>query len=533
MSKGKFMSLLLFLLMMAAAVLWQCNGIDWTDDLQYRRMPGMEYGSFWRTEGAFIETFEDVCNAIHYHIMTVNCRLPNLIQLSVNLIPTVIVDVLHGVVIALLMLVASVSVGGRRVLQSFGMFSVVALALWVMLPWDDNMLSSDFSFNYVWVSAASLCFVLIFYSDDSVPERYRFLQYVFALIVGTLHEGFSFPIILGSIMMLLIEKRDRRRRAILTLLVAIGAVSCLFTSGMMLRMQEQFGRQSSDGIRHVLVISILQLDSVYILMAVFTVMLWKRGLKAVYAFAGRNIMYIGIMVVAFAIAVASGQMGRAIWFVELVAVILTFRMLVDSFRWWRRANVVMGLAAGVALLVSMTSVAVWQEKYTLEIKEMCRQVEASGHPVAYIDLIDTGDAPWWTFGIPQSISSSFGNASYCLNFGFDVKQILILPEKYKDKPLAEWERLQGDAGAMGQFPYFFTTSPGDENLHVEMGEHKPAATPLDRLLSGMLTDDRQCIVVPTPYYWMLQLESGDSIYCYNINRLGHLMRYREILSVND
>ncbi len=531
--KGKLMSLLLFLSMAVAAVLWQCNGVDWADDLQYRRMPGEEYGSFWMTEGPIIETFDDVCNAIRCHVKTVNCRLPNLVQLSVNLIPTVIVDVLHGLMIAVLMLVAAVSVGGRKVLHSFGLTGVVALALWVMLPWDDNMLSGDFLFNYVWVSVASLCFVRILYSDDIIPDKYRFMQYVAALIVGTLHEGFAVPIICGSILLLLIEKHDRRRRMMLILLVAIGVVYCLLTPGMMMRVNDQVGGRSFDNIRHILVISILQLDSVYILLAVFAVVLWKRGVTAVYDLCRRNVVYIGIMLTAFVIAVASGQMSRGIWFVELVAVILTFRILVATFRWWSLTNMVLGMVAGGAVLVSMASVAVWQAKFTAELMEMCRQVESSGHPVAYIDLTDPGDAPWWTFSIPQSAASSFGNRSYCRNYGFKEEQILILPERYKGKPMTEWGRLNGDAGAMGQFPFFFTTSPGDGNLHVEVGKHKPAATPLDRLLSGVLTDDRQIVIIPTPYYWMLPMESGDTLYCYNVNRMGHVMRYREILSVNN
>lgn len=530
--KNKYTLSILFLLLIAiSATAWMCSGIEWNDDLQYMRMPG-EGIRFWYSEGPLITSFSDACAAVPYHFTVGSSRLPNLIQVFFNVFPSLLVDLLHGVMIAVFMMMVVISVGGKMALRSLGIVGVTTLAVWVLLPWYDHMLASVYLLNYVWVSVISLLFIRLFKSDDLLPKRWKSLQWVVALIVGLSHEGFALPIIAGAILEIIVNKHERRRRLILTALVALSATAMFLTPGMLMRLQSQVEPQTWDSKIKSLVDSLYQIIPLYIQLIVTLFTLWRRGVKTVLHFYRENLIYIGIILAGYVIAISSGQVQRGLWFVELSSIILTLKILVENFAWWRCSNVALGAIAGLLTMFSIVTVAVWQSKFSEEIREVCRQVNASKCSLAYVDLINPGDVPWWTFNIVQSISSSSGNSAYHRHCGFpDNNNILILPTRYKDKPVSQWDKVAGNAGVMGQFPFYVTTYRTGRRIDVRLGEHQSAASPFDIVISEMTTADIQSSTKPTRY-WKLILPSGEALYCHNINLYDHSLRHRKVVSIN-
>lgn len=530
--KGYVLSMVLLMMIAVASIAWMYNGVDWFDDLQYKRMPG-EGIDFWLSEGPLITTFSQACDAVPYHFTVGSTRLPNLVQVFFNLVPPVIVDVLHGLMIALMVYMVVVVTGGRKALHSLGHVGVTALTVWVLLPWYDHMLPGVCQLNYVWVSVACLLFIRVFESDDFLPQRWKSLQWVVAALAGLMHEGFTFPIMAGAILVMMIDKHDRRRRGLLTLILAIGAFALFFTPGMFSRLEDQVVPHTIDHFIDAMKVSVLQMISVYLMLLATAIVVWKRGMKYVRTFYRKNLMYVAIIVVGYAIAIATVMVRRGLWFVELASVILMLKLLFGAFEWWRRPNILLGVVAGLATVVSITGVAVWQSKFSKEVREVCRQVETSGRPIAFVDLVDPGNAPWWTLNVAQSMASNGGNNAYCRHFGHvDYECILILPSIYKDKPLSQWDKLPGDVGAMGQFPYIVTTKPTKGLLQLTFGRHQSAASPLDRVISRLTTEEIDKGMVPA-HYWTFVLDSGDTIYCHNINLLGHAKRHRELLSIDE
>ena len=530
-AKGYFMPIMLLLMIAIVATMWLCNGIEWNDDLQYMRMPG-EGTQFWYSEGQMITTFAKACEAVPHHFFVGSSRLPNIIQVFFNVFPPLLVDILHGVMIATLVLMTVVSIGGRVALRSLGLVGISAFAVWVMLPWYDHMLASVFLLNYVWVSVVSLLFIYLFYSDRVLGSRLKFLQWIVALIVGLSHEGFSFPIVGGAVLVLLIDKRDRRRRLLLTLLVAIGAIALFLTPGMLSRLGTQVTPKTAETMWRVVSESLLQILPVYMFLLVVVVAAIKRGWRFALDFCRDNVLYIAVMGACYVIAIASGQLKRALWFVDLVGIIMTLKMLVGAFEWWRRPNVAMGAIAGLLTILSIGGTAVWQSKFTKEIKEVCHQVATSGRAVAYIDLINPGDAPWWTFNVAQSITSRSGNSAYNRHLGFaNNNNILILPSRYKDVPVSQWDKIAGNAEAMGQYPYYVTAQSTEGSLNVSFGDYQPIASPIDIMVNKILSEDEGNRSMQV-YSWQFELETGDTIYCHNIEGYNNYMRQRKIVSIN-
>lgn len=516
-----------------AASAWQYSGVEWVDDLQYKRMPG-EGIEFWYNEGPFIETFGDACEAVYYHHTMVTSRLPNYVQCFTNLIPNIVTDIAHGLMIAILVLMTIVTIGGRKTLKSPLLAGVTALAIWVLLPWYDNMLSSDFLFNYVWVSVACLFFIRLLYSDNIIPARLQHSQWLIAFITGTMHEGFTFPIVAGATMLILLDRTNRRRRILLTTLLALGASFCFFTPGIFARLQNHVVEQSNGSPLHVFAISLTQIYSIYILAIVSIIAIFTNGWKYVIKFFKKEIVLTIAMIAAYIIAIVSGTVHRGLWFVELIGIILTLKILVTTYQWWRRPHLIIGTLSATVMLASLIGTTIWQTRFSAEIREMCRQVETTNRPVAYIDLINPGDAPWWTFNVPQSIASAYGNRCYSYHYGYIKEQnILILPTRYKHLPIEEWDKIPGTAEAMGQFPYYITTKPTDGKLTISTGDAMAASSPTDRLLNLFIGKNSAKKEIPMQrYYWGYATDNGDTLYCHNINQMGRTMRHRKVIAID-
>lgn len=530
-TKEYFKSVILLLLIAIVATVWMSNGVEWNDDLQYMRMPG-EGIRFWYSEGPLITSFSEACEAVPHHFSVGSSRLPNIIQVFFNVFPPLLVDIMHGLMIAILMLMVVISIGGKEALRTLGMVGVSILAAWVILPWYDHMLASVFLLNYVWVSVASLLFIRLFYSDDSLPKKQKYWQWIVALILGLSHEGFSFPIIAGALLVILIDKTDRLRRLLLTALVAIGAIALFLTPGMQMRLDTQMPPMTLSSIKRIISLTLTQLLPVYILIVATACAVYRHGWRYVVRFYRDNALYVGTMVACYVIAISSAQVKRGLWFVELLGIILTLKLLFEAFSWWRRNNVAVGAIAGLLTIISIGGVAVWQTKFTKEIKEVCRQVKESGRSVAYLDLINPGDAPWWTFNVPKSITCMSGNSAYNRHCGFaNNYNILILPSRYKNVPVSQWDKIEGSAGAMGQFPFYVTTQSTGGELTLSLGEYQSAASPWEIVLNKLTIDDenRSTIKCPT---WAIMLPTGEKIHCHNVGRYGDYPKNREILSID-
>ena len=530
-TKEYFKSVILLLLIAIVATVWMSNGVEWNDDLQYMRMPG-EGIRFWYSEGPLITSFAEACEAVPHHFSVGSSRLPNIIQVFFNVFPPLLVDIMHGLMIAILMLMVVISIGGKTALRSLGIVGVAILAVWVILPWYDHMLASVFLLNYVWVSVASLLFMRLFYSDDFLPKKQKYWQWIVALILGLSHEGFSFPIIAGAILVILIDKNDRRRRLLLTSLVAIGAISLFLTPGMSMRLDTQMPPMTLSSIKRIISLSLTHLLPVYLLIIATAFAVFKHGWHYTIKFYRDNALYVGAMAAGYVIAISSGQVKRGLWFVELLGIILTVKMLFETFTWWRRNNETIGVIAGLLTIISIGGVAVWQSKFTKEIKEVCHQVAISGRPVAYLDLIDPGDAPWWTFNVPQSITSMSGNSAYNRHCGFaNNNNILILPLRYKNVPVSQWDKIEGSAGAMGQFPFYVTTQSTGGELTLSLGEYQSAASPWEIVINKITIENENRCTIKSPS-WVIKLATGEIVNCHNIGRYGDYPRHREILSID-
>ena len=114
--------------------------------------------AFWNCEGDNISSLTDVVISVKNHYFLINGRLANMIALASNLLPPWIIDIAHAAAY-LLMLISLLRIIDSEWKHRPLLTLCVVSMLWIVLPWEDYMASSDFMINYVWSSALVLFFI--------------------------------------------------------------------------------------------------------------------------------------------------------------------------------------------------------------------------------------------------------------------------------------------------------------------------------------------------------------------------------------
>lgn len=270
------LSIILFILITAGMVAWQLSGTDWVDDWNYKLMPESHDG-FWHMKGEKITDFNQAAEAIGRHHCYTTPRLPNYLQTFANLLPAWPVRTLHGLMLAATFLILALSCGGRRIMQSAGFVAVLWLAAWVILPINNLMISSDFAFNYFWTSPLIMIFVYLLTSGKLRSGRWSFIPWATAAIVGTMHEGATFPVAAGCVALIAVNKTDRLRRAALLSVMAGVAIAFFFNSGMMERIGQHVTERDNTFLKYMTINLFIESYGLYLAIASVVIASIKGG----------------------------------------------------------------------------------------------------------------------------------------------------------------------------------------------------------------------------------------------------------------
>ena len=206
-----FLSVIVFL----TFLILDLQAVKVGDDLGYM----FSDRSLHSADGKRVESFGDILSTQMMHYRTCNGRflVHYIVQLMVSMLPGWVGSLLNSLMFTLLWLLTVLCAFGRRHLTVAGGVSVLVL-LWIGLPVPGvTMLSLDaFAVNYLWVSVFILMFMvqwgfLISNRVRPLPnlstDKKIFLELavlLFAVIVGSLQESFSIPLIGGMLITMII-----------------------------------------------------------------------------------------------------------------------------------------------------------------------------------------------------------------------------------------------------------------------------------------------------------------------------------------
>lgn len=479
-------------------------------------------------EGEKITNLGQAIEAVGNHHRYTTPRLPNYLQTLSNLIPAWPVRALHGLMLAVTFLLIALSCGGWRIMRSAGLVAVIWLSAWITLPLNNFMISSDFSFNYLWTSPLIMLFVYLFTTGRMRSGRWSFVPWVLAAVTGTMHEGAALPVAAGCAVMIIIDPRDRRRRAALLAVMTVITMLFFFNSGMMERIDQHVTGRDNTFLKYMALNLMIESYGLYLAIAGLVIALVKGGRDGLQRFAIDNIVWIVAEAWAMAIAFATMMRGRALWFVDLFGIILFFKAVYIYYRWWAKPRRIVAIAAGAALLLSVTGSACMQASLSAESEAVARQLSETDTPVTFVDYLPPDMLPWWAFSVPQSITSGYPNSSLTMYFTDKAPFTLILPSDWEGKAPETWPKTAGDTGLSGRYPflagrkrlnssYISVTFRHNPSISHRLATEGPVNTVTNLLRSGAT---KHTTVYPINE-WAVEY-MGDTLWCYYIGQLRHL-----------
>ena len=525
-------SILAIIITLAGTACWQLIASPYSDDFAYMQIAlDDEVGAFWTGFGDKLETFDDAIRSSINHYHNVNSRLANILCIFSMLIPSWIPDLLHAIMITSMMVLILLCINGRKALQSPVLVTLVSLSMWVILPWHDNMVSSDFLFNYAWTTVMTLSFLLIF-RQNKLSNRQLIGACILAFLTAWMHEGFTIPTGIACITILIIDKENRRQRMVLLGALALGALLCA-GPGTIGRFFEHSEQHQSVSMTYYITRYLSQFTILWIYLFLLGIIAFKQGFKAVVSLLREHSPYILGAATSFAISIMASMGNRALWIALIFITIITYKTLPIAFPNFPK-HIKQLLA--VILLTSTTSflagLCYWQNIISSQQRIMLKELIASNSPCTFIDLTSPQQIPWWTMAIPRQYCYDSNMAILTISsYAEKTTHAVFAPARFKDLEFDQWDKIPGDNPFRGQYPLLCTTDSLISQVKLTVGKSLPAMSPIDRFLaslSGGETAERTIKAYPHPTFDA----KGNRIYVYMLESAGLTITNREILKID-
>lgn len=222
-----------------------------------------------------------------------------------------------------------------------------ALLMWSFgLPWSQHIGAVDYQFNYVIPSGLMMLYLTIAKQN---PQGYKLvLAFLFGVIVGAWHEGFTVPVLCGAVCILILF-RKYRTVANVTLFVALAlGVSWLILA-------PSFANRLSHTMITGIETNLWQIPIGHFLFMIAIILLIIKIIRKGFGYFASNPLLLFFTVsgiAAFVVQIYSTGSRRAGWWADLSAVILILHMFRDSIlSITSRSKVISSLLSASFLLI--------------------------------------------------------------------------------------------------------------------------------------------------------------------------------------
>ena len=468
--------------------------------------------AFWNCEGDNISSLKDVIISVKNHYLLINGRLANMIALATNLLPTWIVDIAHAAAY-LLMLISLLRIIDSEWKHRPLLTLCVVSTLWIVLPWEDYLASSDFMINYVWSSA-----LVLFFIERRIRKPWTenvATMCVLGFVSAMMHEGFSIPFCVGQLLLLWRDFNSEKplRIAIIHSLLpsicfALGTIVAIGSPAVWLLLEER-QRQGLAYNFYSYTLGVRMWPMyLWALLALWSATRRKRPGIAFYT---KNMFWAVVGISSCLLSLASAQGGRALWAAYLSFGIACWQILSATVDLKKRLSAsAMGFVTiiGLTLLLSwQITLAHYQWRFSCEQKNVANELSSQHKEIVYADVSHQGDMPWWLFEIPQYIDNP-GETSRVNLFAEIMKRqeprLVILPSCYKGKDFESLPLVEGNAGLKGVFPVFYSSRQqsihqmifhfGNPSVHEPTGSVNPLYA-LERTIKKLKNESSDSISV--------------------------------------
>lgn len=519
--------------------------------------------------GRPVETLYDVWESVvNHNIYWNNGRLANAFMFLSNLAPEWLVDCIHALFF-IIMFVMMCELSGVKWRNNF-LYVVLSLWLiWVVLPWGNYIIVSDFQMNYIWSSALNMIVVWgLIYSDKA--KVYPITFGIVSIIAAMMHEAFTLAMICGLTFWLIQNAKSIRNNfgqwkivIVISILYCVGALMPLLSPALYTRI----GDASRDSVLWYYIVHniVLKYYLVFFVVLILGYVAYRLNTSVVIRFLKENIVLIIIAFVEFVIAIYSLNYSRGLFFGIIMLIVLFLRSLnlvVDFDSWNGKGSLFLSVLLGGTYLYWMINVDMKQYASYKELDKLRLATSETLNNMLFEDVTTEHDVPWYYFSDVMCVAESYHATAWigCLEL-IDEKDVaenkkwkkpIVMPKRYETIPFEKWDTVAGNTSLRGCWPHYFSeTKLGVNGMTVEY------ASPLDSCnkkgvnyvytLPDIVSDlfnignngvKRVYVTLREEYRAVpeyLKRDSVfncDSIWVYSFDRAGESVKGRRILSID-
>lgn len=311
----------------------------------------------------------------HYHWLTDNTRLGNIVVLFFEILPKWVGSSLCWFC-WLAAGWAALNALGVKVLKS----SVPALAvfLWTFaMPMEDNMAIQDYQFNYL-VPTGIACWLLYILSQGLTGSRKRgsiWLVAAVGVLLGAWHEGFGVPVWCGLAVVVLCFPQWRDKYSYMALIcIVLGSLWLLFSPNFFVRVDNEGGVHGFD-IKFIMKIA-LYIHPAFGLFCLLSFIRWIAGGFKSYFTDYHFVFALVSAFVSWVLCAFTSGSPRSGWWCDFISIYGLLRLLIGFFPPLRNPYRWPEALASALLMIASALVIIPADIYVLKmLREYPRIVE--------------------------------------------------------------------------------------------------------------------------------------------------------------
>ena len=369
--------------------------------------------SYWKdnsvNEKFSIEAFRNFYRDVKWDA---NGRIANMVQPIFLFISPfkIFYPFLVGILIAVsIVFIQKTALYNQKVNNKFFWLSIVWSLVLIIIPWRDSIFVRSFALNYVFGSGLSLPFIYLLISSEKTKwSSVRFLFLIFyAVVVGGWHEGFSFTIIFGLLIYLIINRLKASKNFYIVLAVLIcSSLFFLESPGMETRIGTALGKNQIFTNIFKFRISLLPF-LIYNLFLLFSTF-FNRGRKLLkQTFRNPfNIIGVGIIYSGFGIFVLLDQPLRATYWPSMFCCIFFVTEIYKyckEFKFRKKFHLNQNITAlflvSICIIINVVIIH-WVIRYNDESTFIINKFKENGGNTVFLDKIDSKQQPVYALAVP-------------------------------------------------------------------------------------------------------------------------------------
>ena len=391
-----------------------------SDDLLYRFI----WQADEHNEPQKLESLSDLWQSqlIHYQVQNGRAVVHTLGQAMLTLVPSWLFQFVNGL-LAVVLLHLCVCFSNRNANKKL-LVSVIAcvLLLIVMRGVRTTMLWSIGTVNYLWVTVATLTFVL--FLQQLGTRKLTVLHFVLSplsLFVGWSHEGLCLPVTVVFLFFIFVNRKQIiiafPAYVLYMIWYAVGSLLCLLSPGIWDRAAE--GVTLSSRMLTGCLNMVFNVRVVWLLLLCMAILWFRNRKRLKYIILHEYCLFIGLLVSFTIMFLCGTSLERVAFFADFMALLILLRNFLPTGRW---ATFTLG-GGIILLLIFYFGAFLVRKENAVNFMFMENQMKEPGKEIISVKQPVLGQNPLMDFFRERYVNPTAEFGFFCSYMGFDCNDI--------------------------------------------------------------------------------------------------------------